>query len=480
VLTVTLVAFLALVAADLVTYTELRAVLLNEIDTALQSADAAVQATLVGHRVGFPGRGPPSGPSGQPPVPSARSGDDAPLAARIAEVGGASGAPGGLRGDGSERRPEGLPPPSGRSLCADNDVQGDAPGAFVEVRTPAGAVVDGDVCSALVAGARSYSPQLPRRIGGLHLGSDSPERFVYFSAPAAERDGPGFRVRASVIQGGRLGGDELLLALPLTGADHTLGGLVDIELAVTAGALAIALALRWWLVQRELLPLRRMESTADAIAGGDFADRVPAGDARTEVGRVARALNAMLARIEEAFAERDVTEAQLRQSEERLRRFVGDASHELRTPIAAVSAYAELFERSTGHEEDLPRVMRGIRAETARMARLVEDLLLLARLDDHRPPRREEVELVDVATAAVETARTVGPAWPVRLVASDAVEVLGRRGPAAPGARQPARQRDSPHPARHGGHRARRHRRRRGRRGGRRRGAGSRARARGA
>ncbi len=90
-----------------------------------------------------------------------------------------------------------------------------------------------------------------------------------------------------------------------------------------------------------------------------------------------------------------------------------------------MSAYAELFERSAGHEEDLPRLMRGIRVEAARMARLVEDLLLLARLDEHRPLRRQRVELVDVAAGAVETARTVGPDWPVRLEASDAVEVPG-------------------------------------------------------
>ena len=94
----------------------------------------------------------------------------------------------------------------------------------------------------------------------------------------------------------------------------------------------------------------------------------------------------MLARIEEAFAERDATEAELRLSEERLRRFVADASHELRTPLAAVSAYAELFERGARERpEDLGRVMTGIRGETARMGRLVEDLLLLARLDEGRP-----------------------------------------------------------------------------------------------
>src|SRR5581483_8091830 len=96
--------------------------------------------------------------------------------------------------------------------------------------------------------------------------------------------------------------------------------------------------------------------------------RVPGESDRTEVGRLARTVNVMLTRIEEAFAQRDATEAELRQSEERLRRFVADASHELRTPLAAVSAYAELFDRGARERpEDLSRAMHGIRTETARM-----------------------------------------------------------------------------------------------------------------
>ena len=105
----------------------------------------------------------------------------------------------------------------------------------------------------------------------------------------------------------------------------------------------------------------------------------------------------MLGRIQGAFAQRDATEAALRQSQGRLRRFVADASHELRTPVAAVSAYAELFERGAeSRPQDLARVMKGIRGETARMSHLVEDLLLLARLDESRPIDRAPVDLVEV------------------------------------------------------------------------------------
>ena len=165
----------------------------------------------------------------------------------------------------------------------------------------------------------------------------------------------------------------------------------------------------------------------------------------------------MLGRIEKAFAQRDATEEELRASEARMRQFVADASHELRTPLTAVSAYAELFEQgAAARADDLERVMHGIRSETARMGSLVEDLLLLARLDEGRPLERDEVELVGVAAEAVQTASTVGPA----------VAGSPRRSPAggdhrrphadSTGARQPPRQRTHPLSRRHD---LRRHRR---------------------
>jgi two-component system, OmpR family, sensor kinase len=134
----------------------------------------------------------------------------------------------------------------------------------------------------------------------------------------------------------------------------------------------------------------------------------------------------MLSRIQQAFEQRDATEADLRATQERLRRFVADASHELRTPLAAVSAYAELFERgASSRPEDLGRVLQGIRTETSRMGRLVEDLLLLARLDEGIPLSTGPVELVSLASDAVRTAAAVGPQWPVTLVAEKPVEVVG-------------------------------------------------------
>jgi two-component system OmpR family sensor kinase len=217
-------------------------------------------------------------------------------------------------------------------------------------------------------------------------------------------------------------GIQRIVALPFNGVSGTLNRLFNIELAVTGGALVAAVLLGWWLVHVGLRPLRRIEDTAEAIAEGDLDRRVPGDAARTEVGRLARVLNTMLTRIQEAFAQRDATEA-------RLRRFVADASHELRTPVAAVAAYAELFERGARERPaDLARVMAGIRTETGRMGHLVDDLLLLARLDQGRPLEQRTVELVGLAAQAVDAARAMGPSWPVRVEARQPVEIQGDEG----------------------------------------------------
>jgi two-component system OmpR family sensor kinase len=244
----------------------------------------------------------------------------------------------------------------------------------------------------------------------------------FFTTGSTTPDGPQFRVLVTTYPDG----DQLVLGQPLDATVGTLHRLLLVELAVTAAALVAAVVLGLWLVRVGLQPLREVEDTAEAIAEGDLSRRVPGEENRTEVGRLARVLNTMLGRIQQAFAERDATEAELRHSEERMRRFVADASHELRTPLAAVTAYAELYDRGASeHPEDLERVMAGISAESARMKRLVDDLLLLARLDEGRPLERRPTELVALAADAVQAASAVGPDWPVRLVADQPVEVMG-------------------------------------------------------
>ena len=213
----------------------------------------------------------------------------------------------------------------------------------------------------------------------------------------------------------------LIVAAPLNEADDTLHRLLIVEGAVALSVLTAVLLLGLWLVRVGLRPLGRIETTAAAIAGGDLSQRVENDDPRTEVGRLGGALNTMLGQIEEAFDERTA-------SENRLRRFVADASHELRTPLAAVRAYAELFDRGARERpDDLERAMTGIQRESRRMGLLVDDLLLLARLDQGRPLERKPVEIEEIARDAVEAARTLDPGREIELDAPEPVEVQGDR-----------------------------------------------------
>jgi two-component system, OmpR family, sensor kinase len=214
-------------------------------------------------------------------------------------------------------------------------------------------------------------------------------------------------------------GSKLIVAAPLKEVDVSLHHLLLIELLVSLGVVGAIVGLGLWLVRLSLRPLARIEQTAGAIAGGDLSRRIEDANDRTEVGRLSAALNAMLGQIERAFAERTA-------SEQRLRRFVGDASHELRTPLASVQAYAELFERGArDRPEDLARAMAGIEREAQRMGVLVDDLLLLARLDQGRPLERKEVDLAEVARDAVDVARVLDPERPLELEAPDPVVVDG-------------------------------------------------------
>ncbi len=296
--------------------------------------------------------------------------------------------------------------------------------SYVGVVSQKGAVVDGLECPAYVE-SHPYRPQLPSVIAGFSTQPDGTQ-VASFTTGAIASGGPAFRVRATKIAGPNFNGDVLVQAQALVNQTSTLHTLFLTELAVTAGALVLALAGGWWLVRLGLRPLEDVERTADSIAAGNLEQRVPGAEQSTEVGRLARALNVMLERIQAAFAARLASEARLKENEHHLRQFVSDASHELRTPIAAVSAYAELFERGGADQpDDLPRIVAGIRTETARMDRLVNDLLTLARLDEGVPMETAPVELVSVASEAVRTATAVGPEWPVRFWAAHPVEVIG-------------------------------------------------------
>ena len=289
------------------------------------------------------------------------------------------------------------------------------PGTFVQVRSLAGDTVVATFSGATLPGASVPAPKLPDTVRPPAL-SRTTEAVRYFTVGGA-RGGPEYRVRASVAQD-----DEamLLVATSLRDVNSTLHRLLAIELVVTALVLGAIAGIGLWLVRLGLRPLDAIGETASAIAAGDLSRRVERAEERTEVGRLGLALNAMLARIESSFRAQQA-------SERKLRRFVADASHELRTPLSAVRAYAELYDRGAAERpDDLERSMQGISRESERMSVLVEDLLLLARLDDGRPLERERVELDEVVGEAVETAQAVDPDRAIELHAEPAT-VLGDR-----------------------------------------------------
>jgi len=287
-----------------------------------------------------------------------------------------------------------------------------APGAYVELRSPDGTTI---VSQSTRGEFTTSRPRLPEQVSGLDSNHD--ESATFFTVDSARGENGEFRVRAE-----RLSDDSLLMvALPLDDVNSTLQRLLLTEIFVTAAVLLVAVGLGLWLVRVGLRPLRNIEGTAANIAGGQLSLRVEQADDRTEVGRLGMALNTMLERIEDAFAKQQA-------SEERLRRFVADASHELRTPVSAVGAYAELFERGAQQRPaDLARVLRGVRVETSRMQALIEDLLLLTRLDEGRPLERRPVELVGLAGEAAEAAQTISGDWPLSIEADEPVEVTGDR-----------------------------------------------------
>ncbi|CAB4643858.1 unannotated protein [freshwater metagenome] len=169
-----------------------------------------------------------------------------------------------------------------------------------------------------------------------------------------------------------------------------------------------------------LKPLSDVEDTAEKIAGGDLSARLPDAKPSTEVGRLTTSLNTMLSRIEESFALR-------KSSEDKLRRFVADASHELRTPLTAIRGFAELHRQgAVAGEEDTKQLLARIEGESIRMGSLVEDLLLLARLDQAREMEHLPVNIAKVTRDAVASAQVAGPEHPISLIGDvDELYTLG-------------------------------------------------------
>ena len=213
----------------------------------------------------------------------------------------------------------------------------------------------------------------------------------------------------------------VVVAAPTTEIQQALRRLVLIEVTFGAVLLVLLTGGSWLILRRGLRPLEHMADTARSINAGDLSLRVEPADGKGEVGSLGLAINSMLGEIEEAFAEREATE-------QRLRQFLADASHELRTPLTSIRGFAELFRLGTDNAHvDQGVIMRRIEEESTRMKALVEDLLLLARLDQTRPIERGPVDLAVLAADACSDAVAADATRAVTLDAPEPVVVQGDR-----------------------------------------------------
>ncbi len=212
----------------------------------------------------------------------------------------------------------------------------------------------------------------------------------------------------------------LIIAVPLDGVRSTMRRLMLLQIGAAAAILIALGVLAWWVVRLGIRPIKDMTATATRIADGDLSVRVPESPPGTESGELSEALNRMLGTIGEAIDERAA-------GEERLRRFVADASHELRTPVTTIRGYAELYRQGgLGSGDQLDDAMRRTEQEAVRMGRLVEDMLVLAKLDQQRPLARDEVDVAAVLADAAADARTVDPDRPLAVdVPNAAATVVG-------------------------------------------------------
>lgn len=249
----------------------------------------------------------------------------------------------------------------------------------------------------------------------------------------------------------------IIVGIDVTSIYRTINELTVIDLIISSLLLIVIAILGVAVIQSSLRPLADIESTAEDIAAGDLSRRVPAHDPHTEVGKLARSLNTMLAHIETSFRARTASEEAARRSEEaarrsaltasrsedRMRRFVADASHELRTPLTAIRGYAEYYRQRGGTKPtngevqptgsgtltkpDLDHLIQRVEQEAKRMGLLVDDMLLLARLDQQRPLDFRTVDLLAIAADALHDARVIAPERAITLTVGtpDAAFVIG-------------------------------------------------------
>jgi len=294
------------------------------------------------------------------------------------------------------------PGPSGSGLPA---------GTVIELLSPSGAVLVAKRLEVPGSTASSAMPDLPE-----HL-------------PAASEKAPAFltlagtggvsQYRAAIWPEDFFSGNYVVLAIPMTGVLSTLSRLLELEAVISAGVVVATAILALLIIRISLRPLEKMGTVANEIAAGDLSRRVEPATGKTEIGRLGLALNGMLSQIESAFAERTA-------SNRRLRRFVADASHELRTPLTSIRGYSEMLRRGAAESPtDAELARRRIEEEAIRMTGLVDDMLVLARVDQGRPLDHEPVDLQAIAGDAAADARAVAPQRDINLTVPGRVVVNG-------------------------------------------------------
>jgi two-component system, OmpR family, sensor kinase len=300
-----------------------------------------------------------------------------------------------------------------RTLGPARGSAGDFPsGTITELIGSDGSVIIPCTTGQLGNTVSSAHPVLPRSLP--NAGTDNP------AAPiTVEGTGGVSQYRLTAWPENTFGGEFVVFAIPLTSVQATLSDLLLLETLIGVGVLGATALLALLIISIGLRPLQRMGRVAADIAGGDLTKRVEPATPQTEIGRLGLALNGMLNQIEAAFAERT-------ESNNRLRRFIADASHELRTPLTSIRGYSEMLRRGAGESpKDADLARRRIEEESVRMSTLVDDMLLIARLDQGRPLERKPVDLHTIATDAADDARAVAPQRQITLTAPGSVVVEG-------------------------------------------------------
>ena len=266
---------------------------------------------------------------------------------------------------------------------------------------------DGEVVFARPSGFSDDTDPLPDV-------SDLPETSEPVNLPSVDGS---LEYRAAILE--MPDGQRLVRAIPLSDVDNATAALVQTLLITGAAVVLVGGAATWWTVRRSMRPIDQMVDTAEAIAAGDLTQRVSDLNPTTELGSLAASINAMLIHIEGALQSE-------REAQERLRQFVADASHELRTPLSAVSGYAQLGRKGgLDTPESLDNAWSRIESESQRMGRLIEDLLMLARLGQSQPLEIEEIDLAQLSRDAAADHMAIDSERPIAVVGAESIPIRG-------------------------------------------------------